>query len=70
MPDLSERIEDVAEGPASVSSDGATVAAHSLADLIEADKYLATKEAAAQVHRGMRFTKLRMPGARGREPGC
>lgn len=70
MPDLSERIEEVAAGPSSVSGDGHSVSQQSVGDLIAADKHLAAKSAAARAHMGLRFTKLVPPGARGSEPAC
>lgn len=71
MPEeLTERIEVVAEGPASVSVDGQSVSQQSLSELISADKHLAQKQAAARPHHGMRFTKIVPPSARGGDPGC
>lgn len=40
MPDLTDTIQETAEGAAEFSTDGQTAKAHSLPDLIEADKYL------------------------------
>jgi hypothetical protein len=65
---LESRIEDVAAKPASVSVDGQSVSEQSINDLIAADKYLAAKAAAGKSHMGLRITKLKMPGARGKEP--
>lgn len=63
--DLESTIEDAAANPASVSVDGQTVQTRSLSELIEADRYLRSKEAAASGKRpgGIRFTKLIPPGA-------
>ena len=61
MPDLSDQIEDAAENPKKVDVDGTSVEAHSIPDLIEADKYLAGKTGAGKAHRGLRITKL-IPG--------
>lgn len=65
--DLESTIESVATNPASVSVDGQTVQAHNLKDLIEADRYLTQKTAAANANQqrpgGIRFTKLLPPGA-------
>ena len=66
--DLESRIEDVAAGPQEVTGDGHTVKMPKLPELIEADKYLASKTATGRPHMGLRITKLKMPGARGREP--
>jgi len=40
MPDLSDEIEDVAEGPKSASGDAGSFEQHPLPDLIKADQYL------------------------------
>lgn len=45
--DLSTRIEEVAEAPAAASNGTESVTNHKLGDLIEADRYLASKRAAA-----------------------
>jgi hypothetical protein len=68
--DLSERIETVAGQPKQVTGDGHQVQNQDLDKLIAADQYLKAQEAAAQPHMGLRFTRLKMPGARGGEPGC
>lgn len=44
--DLSESIAENAAGPAKASIDGNSADQHSLADQIEADRYLASKRAA------------------------
>lgn len=43
--DLTDAIKSNAEGPESAEADGVRVKQHSLRDQIEADKYLAGKEA-------------------------
>lgn len=63
MPDLSETIEAVAADPLKAASDGQSAEQHPLPDLIEADRYLAAKAAAAAKGSGLRFTKLVPPGA-------
>lgn len=64
MPDdLDETIEQNAKGPAKASGDAGSVEQHPLPDQIEADRYLAAKEAAKQPQRGLRFNKLVPPGA-------
>jgi len=63
MSQLTDAIQQNAEGPAEVSGDAGTVKQHSLRDQIEADRYLASKEAAGQPQRGLRFNKLIPPGA-------
>lgn len=70
MADLSSKIEEVASGPAAASADGVLVKQQQVEDVIKADQYLSAKEAAAKQHRGIRMTKLIMPGARGGSSGC
>jgi hypothetical protein len=55
---LDTTIQEAAEGPASVSTDAGTVTSHNLKDLIEADRYLASKRAAATRRRGIRVSKI------------
>lgn len=61
--DLDDAIEQNAKGPAKASGDAGSVEQHPLPDQIEADRYLASKEAAKKPHRGLRLTKLVPPGA-------
>ena len=61
--DLDDTIKQNAEGPARVTGDAGSVEQHSLKDQIEADRYLASKEAAKKKNRGLRFSKLVPPGA-------
>ena len=63
MADLTQQIETTAQAPASVSAGGTAVTEPNLQDLVEADRYLAQKEAAAKKHRGLRITKLVPPGS-------
>lgn len=63
MSDLDEQIAENAAAPKSITIDGETVTEHSLKEQIEADKYLAGKNAAARPHAGLRFTKIIPPGA-------
>ena len=46
--DLKDAIKQNAEGPQQASADGVSTQQHSLADQIEADKYLAGKDAASK----------------------
>lgn len=62
MSDLSQRIEEVAAGPAEVQSDAGRVREQSLEDLVKADQHLAANTAAGKPHRGLRFTRLVPPG--------
>lgn len=63
--ELASKIDTVAQGPASVSTDAGTVTAQSIPDMIAADKYLASRQAVAggNTHRGLRFNKLIPPGS-------
>lgn len=65
--DLTDTIETSASEPASASSDAGSVSQRSLSELIEADKYLKSSDGSSNKSRGLRFTKLVPPGARGGE---
>lgn len=58
MSDLSAKIEDVANGPKKISGDAGSSEEHSLKELIEADRYLATKTAAAAGGTGLTFFRV------------
>lgn len=59
MPDdVSDSIEQSAQGPRRVRTDAGEVESHPLPDQIEADKYLAAKAAASSRSRGLRFNQL------------
>lgn len=60
--ELANVIRENAEGPAEASVDGQSVKQHSLADQIEADRYLAAKDAAKK-RLGVRMTRVIPPGA-------
>jgi len=60
--DLENTIRDNAQGPAKASGDAGSVEQHKLSEQIEADRYLASKEAARSKHRGLVFNKLVPPG--------
>lgn len=61
--ELETAIRENAEGPAKASGDAGSVEQHRLTEQIEADRYLASKEAAKSKQRGLRFNKLVPPGA-------
>ena len=61
--DLANTIRDNAQGPAKAAGDAGSVEQHKLSEQIEADKYLASKEAAKSKRRGLIFNKLVPPGA-------
>lgn len=61
--ELDDTIRKNAEGPAKVAGDAGSVEQHKLSELIEADKFLASKEAAKSKRRGLAFNKFVPPGA-------
>jgi hypothetical protein len=61
--DLEQSIRENAQQPAKTSVDSVNVEQHSLADQIEADRYLASKQATRSKRLGLRFTKVIPPGA-------
>lgn len=65
MADLSSDIEDAAKGPKSHTVDGETAVARDISQLIEADRYLSAKAAAAKGRGGLRFGKFVPGGAAG-----
>ena len=62
MPDLEDTIRENAEGPAEAHGDSGGMKQHKLSDLIDADRYLASKKAANSKNRGIRLSKLIPPG--------
>jgi len=62
MPDLETTINTAAGQPKRVRGDEGEMEAHNLKDLIEADKYLASKTAGATRRLGIRFRQLQPPG--------
>lgn len=60
-----ERLEEIAQQPKSVESDGQKVENHSLSEQIELDRYLASKAATSSSSkgRGFRITKMKAGGA-------
>jgi len=56
---LEDIIREAIAGPKSVTVDGQNVTAHDLRQLIDLDRYLASKKATG----GIRFTKMVPPGA-------
>lgn len=64
MPDttIEDAIRDNAAGPKKAQGDSGSVEQHSIPEQIEADRYLASKEAAKQ-GLGIRMTKVVPPGA-------
>ena len=63
MPDdLEDTIRDNAQGPAEARDEAGAMKQHSLRDQIEADRYLASKNAARRKGLGVRISKLVPPG--------
>jgi hypothetical protein len=63
MADLSAEILQAGQdGIAEAENDGGRTRARPISELIEADRYLASKDAAELPQRGMRITKLVPPG--------
>ena len=61
---LENAIEENAMGPKKASGDAGSVEQHPIADQIEADRYAAAVDGVARTsHRGVRFNKVRSPGA-------
>jgi hypothetical protein len=56
--DLEQSIRENAQQPAKTSVDSVNVEQHSLADQIEADRYLKSREAMRSKRLGLRFTKI------------
>lgn len=64
MPDeITDSIVSNAQGPAKAAGDAGSVEQHKLTEQIEADRYLAAKDAAKRKDRGLRFSKFVPPGA-------
>lgn len=63
--DLEQAIRDNAAGPKRAQGDSGSVDQHTLTDQIDADRYLASKQAAAAPARALRLTRLIPPGAEG-----
>ena len=62
-PHLDQAIRDNASQPAKASVDGQSVEQHPLKDQIEADRYLASKDAARKPGLGIKFAKVVPPGS-------
>jgi hypothetical protein len=61
--ELNDTIIQNAQGPAKASGVAGSVEQHKLTDQIEADRYLASKQAAKSKRRGLVFNKIVPPGA-------
>ena len=60
--ELEQVLRENAAGPKKVSGDAGSVERHSIADLIEADKYLASKEAAKSHGLGIKLSRIEPDG--------
>ena len=60
---VEEALAKALSGPKSAEVDGQKVEQHSLPDLIEADRYLASKKAAKSRACGLKFAKMSHSGA-------
>jgi hypothetical protein len=60
---IEDKINEVAQGPAKASGDAGAVEQQNLKDLIEADKYLAQKNASRRRGLGIKHVQLIPPGA-------
>ncbi len=60
--DLDSNVREAASSPKRVRGDQGEVESHSLAEQIEADRYLSSKDAVKK-GRGFRLTKISPPGA-------
>ncbi len=60
--DLEQNIRENAQGPKRAQGDSGSVEQHSLTEQIEADRYLASTDAATK-KLGVRMTKVVPPGA-------
>ena len=58
-----DALRDAAKQPAKASVDGQSVEQHPLKDQIEADRYLASKDAARKPGLGIKFAKIVPPGS-------
>lgn len=61
--DLEQSIRENAQQPAKTSVDSVNVEQHALADQIEADRYLKSREAMRSKRLGLRFTRIVPPGS-------
>lgn len=60
---LAQTIAENAKGPKKATGDSGSVEQYPLTEQIEADRYLASKRAAASRSKGIRISKLVPPGA-------
>lgn len=63
MSEIDDAINTAAITPKAASADGISTTARDLRELIEAAEYLAAQNATAKNHFGLRFIRLKPPGA-------
>lgn len=63
MPETPSRLEKAADAPKSFTQDGTTANAHSLAEQIQLDSYLASKKANKRKGFPFRVFRIKPPGA-------
>ena len=61
--DIEKALREAAVAPASASNDAGSVSQHSLNDMIELDRYLASKQAVKTKNRGLRVQRIIAPGS-------
>ena len=61
--EIEKSIKENAVGPKSAESDGQKVEQHSIAEQIEADRYLNSKKAMKKQNLGLRVIRIIPPGA-------
>jgi len=61
--EIEKSIKENAVGPKSAESDGQKVEQHSIADKIEADRYLNSKQAMKKRNLGLKVIRIIPPGA-------
>jgi len=61
--EIEKSIKENAVGPKSAESDGQKVEQHSIADQIEADRYLNSKQAMKKRNLGLKVIRIIPPGA-------
>lgn len=62
MPDIKDRIAEVANQPKSYENDGEKITNHSLQDLAEADQFLARKNAAKNPFSALKIARISTQG--------
>ncbi len=61
--ELDKRVEEALDRPRSVQTDAGSVTERPIGELVQGVRHVKSQRAASRPHRGLRFTKLRPPGA-------